>query len=263
MSLRSHLLNNLSLTFENNVFYQKGFAYSATFEKRYINLREKENRVYEDELVKELPEIPVTHPLKKEWSVRKLTLNKLVSHLKKRKTNDLILEVGCGNGWLAHQLAVSIHAEICGLDVNEKELVQGAAVFSKFQNLSFLYADIFTLPLKGIAFDTIILASSIQYFPIANELLKRLLNLLDQDGEIHIMDSPFYRSHEINDARTRTKYHFSAMGESEMAAYYFHRSWEELKEFNFSVAYNPQTILNSVCQKVVTLSPFPWIIIRK
>src|SRR5258705_10156806 len=194
MNLRNLLLSNNSFSFKRNIFYQKELTHHDPFEKNYIELRKRENRVYADEVVRNLPDLDMPQSLKNEWLIRKITMRKLITYFKKKDKKNLILELGCGNGWLSHQLAVSLNAEILGLDINETELLQGASLFGDCQNLTFIRGDIFTVDIKKETFEIILLASSIQYFPSLALLIPRLLEMLKSSGEIHIVDSPLYNS---------------------------------------------------------------------
>ena len=84
--------------------------------------------------------------------------------------------------------------------------------------------------------------------------------MLRDNGEIHIIDSPFYSDSEVDNARKRTVEYYRAMGFSEMANNYFHRSWDELSEYNFEILYQPSS-LTSKFRKLFFIkdSPFPWI----
>ena len=79
MSIREALDQSDNLYVENNLYYQKNLARPAPFEKLYLLLREKENRLYAENLIKDLPEIPVQHPLQSEWIVRKRSLDRLLT----------------------------------------------------------------------------------------------------------------------------------------------------------------------------------------
>src|SRR5690242_8456146 len=121
MGLHHQLLQNPSLSFDGNVFYQKGLNRSTPFEEDYLEIREKENRIYADDVVQVLPAVRADHPLANEWAARKASLKKVIEILRQRNHGS-ILELGCGNGWLSNNLAVSLKTEICGLDINETEL---------------------------------------------------------------------------------------------------------------------------------------------
>ncbi len=177
MTLRNIFLESPDFSFQNNIFYQRHFQRLNTFEKIYLSLREKENRVYPDEIVKELPEVPSHHVLRKEWMIRKFTLQRLIPYLSK-KNKPIILELGCGNGWLSNHLATLPGSEVVGVDVNETELLQGSSVFTGTKNLFFAYADIFITSLPYSPFDYIILSGSIQYFSNIGILFAKLFSLL-------------------------------------------------------------------------------------
>jgi len=263
MTLRNILLNDSSFVFEKNIFYQRELR-NNIFEKEYIELRKREQRVYSDEVVRNLPEFDKPGPLKKEWAIRKITLKKFFEYLRK-KENSFILELGCGNGWLSHQLATLLKVEVVGLDVNETELLQGASLFKDNQNLSFMYADVFTTGIEKETFDVILLASSIQYFPNLMQLIERLLELLNPSGEIHIVDSPMYRSSvESLEAKKRSHNYFSSQGVPEMANNYFHHTLPELKKINHKVLFNPNSLISIFKRKILRTpqSGFPWIMIK-
>jgi SAM-dependent methyltransferase len=263
MTLRHSLHENRSFIFENNVFYQSKYECSKNFENTYVKLRRKEGRLHDDETLKILPEIH-DHALN-EWLLRKASLKKLIEHLNDKK-NRLILEVGCGNGWLSHKLATALEIEICGIDVNEIELLQGARAFGDLENVSFVYGDIFTVNFTGLKFDAIVLASSIQYFSNVKLLLQRLLELLTPLGEILIIDSSFYPSlFEADQARKRSYAYFQSLGSSEMNEHYFHHTVDELKGFNCKILYNPASIFTLMQRKLFrnTLPAFPFIQIKR
>ncbi|HET6768518.1 MAG TPA: hypothetical protein VFH08_14000, partial [Chitinophagaceae bacterium] len=70
-----------------------------------MQLRKKEQRLYTDGEVRNLPQVPVTHLHFKEWLVRKRSCDRLIKYLDKKNKRLHILEIGCGNGWLSAQLA--------------------------------------------------------------------------------------------------------------------------------------------------------------
>jgi len=266
MSLRQRLLENPSLVVDKNIFYQKNVVRNSVFAVKYIALRNKEERVYSDKVVRELPEIPDNHPLSKEWQIRKVSMEKLLQHLKTRENCKTILELGCGNGWLSNQLAANLQAEICGMDINDVELSQASDVFSNRTNLSFLFADVFSVQFGPRLFDTIIAASCVQYFPDLQKLINRLLGLLAPSGEIHIIDSPVYRTtKEINAAQKRSRDHFISLGFPEMADWYFHHNVKEISTFKHRFLTTPHSLISVVKRRLLNAhsSPFPWIVIEE
>ena len=264
MGLRDQLIQNASLEFERNIFYQKGFPRSTQFEEAYIALRKKENRLYDDETLKQLPAMAPVQALKHEWQMRNVSANKLMMYMKKKGTAKKILEVGCGNGWLANKMTTDLSSEVLAMDVNETELLQGAKVFSS-ENLSFVYGDVFTIDLNPIRFDCIVLASSVQYFRDIQSVLKQLLRLLMPTGEIHIIDSPIYRSDRAAlAAEKRSVDHFTGLGHRDMARYYFHHTIKEIGIFNHRVLENPDSLILTIRRRLfkTTHPVFPWIVIK-
>jgi len=98
--------------------------------------------------------------------------------------------VGCGNGWLSHQLSGIPGNRVLGLDRDLSVLRQAARVFRQQPNLKFMCGDFYSDIMTGLTFDTIIFAASIQYFPSTNEILGASLLRLKEKGEIHILDTP-------------------------------------------------------------------------
>ena len=265
MSIREAFIQNENLYIENNLYYQKNLIRPAPFEKLYLGLREKESRLYPENLVQNLPEIPIHHPLHSEWIVRKKSLDLLVRYLVGKNSVQRILEVGCGNGWLSNRLAQELPAEICGVDVNEFELKQAVRLFDDQNRLSFVYASIWESFLPTASFEVIILASSAPYFPDLKLLIQRLLKFNSLNGEIHILDTPLYRSAQESDAaQKRSRDYFNSIGFPQMADNYFHHNFDALADFDCTVMYNPTSLLSRFLKNIahLPLSPFPWIRIK-
>jgi len=222
------------------------FTYNPTdvFEQLYIQLREKEGRLYKDEEVAKLPAIGKDHLYHNEWEIRERSLKKLMNYLKRKGDELAILEVGCGNGWLAAQLAAVTKAKVTGIDVNGAELEQAKRVFHHIPNLEFIHCGLDGEALQDTNFDVIVFAASIQYFSSLKKIIKAASAYLTLQGAIYIMDSVFYRQHEIAAARQRTRDHFNSKDCEEMSAFYFHHSMEELKRFNPIILHDPSFLLN-------------------
>jgi ubiquinone/menaquinone biosynthesis C-methylase UbiE len=225
------------------------------FEEPYISLRRKEGRLYTDEELKRLPQVSATHPLKKEWQIRKESCQRLVNFLSKKRKPLQILEVGCGNGWLCNRLSAIATTIVTGLDINELELSQAKRVFP---SITFLHGDL----RDGITnekYDAIIFAASLQYFPSVNEILTCCIVHLNSGGEIHIIDTNFYSKEEMKNAESRSDDYFSSAGFPQMATYYFHHSASALEGFHYKFMFQPRNLLNRFFRR----TPFPWICIKK
>lgn len=226
------------------------------FTSLYLKVRQKENRIYTDDEVKSLPNIPRSHPHYKEWKVRERSACRLVKYLNKMNRPLHILEVGCGNGWFSAFLVKNPEWKVTGIDINEEELNQAKRVFRELPNLDFQQAELSRL---NDRFDVIVLAASIQYFPSLKELITSALNSLKKYGEIHIIDSHLYNESEKQRAKERTTEYYKNSGFPEMAAHYFHHSKEELEGFNYSFPGR-----NSFLIRLFSKGPgsFDWVCIK-
>jgi len=228
------------------------------FEEQYIAVRQKENRLYTDEQVRWLPEIELSNQHYKEWQTRKNSCDKLIQHLSHKKKGLNMLEVGCGNGWLCSQLSKIAGSNVAGIDINNTEIEQAKRVFDHVENLEFFHCEITDESVSAEKFDTIIFASSIQYFPSMSETMQIALQLLGPDGEIHILDSFFYKSSELEMARRRTIEYYRSIEFPDMSKHYFHHSMDELKPFHYKIFHNPDRVLNKLTGNK---NPFHWICI--
>jgi len=227
-------------------------------ETLYLQIRQEEGRLLSDEAVRQLPEVPRNSPYNREWRWRRRSFNRFHAYLKQKKQPVLrVLDLGCGNGWMARHLAENPEWEVWALDVNRAELEQGARLFSN-ANLQFYYADIASEELPKQYFDQIVLAASVQYFPDVKALLVRLRTLLRAGGEIHVLDSPFYHSGaQQAAAKARSLAYYSQKGAAEMASYYHHHHWEEARHLGAKDLNKPLII--KILRKIKWLAPFPWL----
>jgi len=229
------------------------------FGQEYIRLRKKEGRIYRDEELRRLPDIPANHRHAAEWKIRKSAALKLRNHFQKKDRSWKILEPGCGNGWLSNLLAANRQHQVTGADINETELEQAARVFSNQPNLQFIKGSLDHPALKQENYDAIVFASSIQYFPSLPEVIHLSMELLNPGGELHILDSPFYQQRELTAARQRTIRYFESMGMPGMAAYYFHHCLDDLTGFNYTLMSGPTNRFRFFNNNQ---NPFPWICIH-
>ncbi|MEO6668587.1 MAG: methyltransferase domain-containing protein [Ferruginibacter sp.] len=235
-------------------------ASNDAFEKMYLSIREKEKRVYTDEEVAVLPQIASSHIHYKEWLVRKRSANRLLSYLKKKKGPVSLLEVGCGNGWLIAKMATIPQSHAVGIDINNFELEQARRVFRGKNNLVFLQTDLDQVKLKDERFDVILFAASISYFNSLENTVSKALSLLNENGEIHIVDNFLYKRSEIQGAKKRAYDYCKSLGHADMAGHYFHHCIESLNQFNHKILFDPSTLENKIFGN---RDPFPWVCITK
>ena len=229
------------------------------FRSLYCSIRAKESRIYSDEQVFQLPSIDPSHIHSKEWQVRKKSSEKLIKYLASSKRRLDILEIGCGNGWLANRLSSIPGSSVTGIDLNREELEQAKRVFKSQGNVQFLEAEPGDKILRGQSYDVIVFAASIQYFKDLQEIFKWSLDHLNAGGSIHIVDSHFYNEHKIGPAIQRTRDYFSNLGFPAMSIHYFHHSYNSIKDFNYRIISDPKKVINRLIRRDIV---FPWIMIQ-
>jgi len=225
-------------------------------EALYLEVRRREGRVLDDEVVKKLPVVSETSLYAKEWVWRKRSFQRFMACLPKR-TPLRILDLGCGNGWMANRLAENPNWEVFAIDLNQDELEQGARLFGR-SNLNFFYADVLEGDFPEHPFDIILLAASVQYFPDLKLLIEALRRKSTPEGQIHLLDSPCYKSRaDQTAARQRTASYYQKIGVPEMASFYHHHLLAEAEILGGKNLNN--TLWIKVLQKIGWLSPFPWL----
>lgn len=242
----------------NNIVINTNPTAGEAFEAMYVAVRDKEGRLYTDKQVKHLPHIDSGHQYYKEWKMRKHSAAQLTSFLAKQRRALNILEVGCGNGWLSARLAGIPKANVTGLDPNRVEIEQAARVFKK-RNLKFINAPFGATSFAGdTKFDVIIFAASIQYFPSVKDVMSDAFDLLNPGGRVHVLDTHFYHTGEIEAATERSKAYFKSLGFPQMEQYYFHHPLKQLTRLKHKVMFNPSSFFNKIFKKSI----FYWIKIK-
>lgn len=199
----------------------------SDFEAAYLKIRQIENRVYTDEEVKRLP---FSKKQKDEWALRAKSARRFKRYLDQNHRNSSLLEVGCGNGWFTHLCSTSVTMAV-GVDINLQELEQAARLFG-VENTQFHYWNLFESSPFNRKFNLIVLNAAVQYFDNFNALMERLKDLLVENGEIHIIDSPFYKKEDIPAAQKRTVEYYSNKAVPGMAANYYHHDLSLLTDFD-------------------------------
>ncbi len=225
------------------------------FEQLYIELRKKEGRCYTDEEVKQLPLANRMHAHYKEWEVRTRSATRLINYLENKNRPLSILEAGCGNGWFSGRLAEMKNVSVTATDINRTELEQAKRVFGSKQNLVFKTGDIRNIVFEN-KFDVIVFAASIQYFSPLEDIIEGALWLLNEGGELHILDSQFYKPAEVEAARERSQAYYHSLDCEEMSSFYFHHAVDTLRYFDHEFLFDPSSFKNKLFSKN---DPFPWI----
>lgn len=227
---------------------------SNDFEDLYISVRQGKKRIYNDEQLLHLPEIDPAHINAEEWKIRKRSAGRLIDYLKKKYRSLRILEVGCGNGWLSAKMADIPGSYVTGLDINQTEIAQANRVFVK-DNLEFIY-DLFNEDtFEDEKFDVIVFAASLQYFQSSQKAIELAFSLLQEGGELHIVDTHFYKADELEKAYERSRSYYNSLGFPQMADHYFHHSMDDLAGLKHHILLNPDSMLSLLAKR----GPFHWI----
>jgi SAM-dependent methyltransferase len=230
----------------------------------YLRAREREGRRLPDALVATLPDVPRTDPRSHEWRQRADSCARLVAYVRTLPRPVTIVDVGCGNGWVASRMARTDGARVVGIDAVADELDQARRVFGSQPRLEFVCAEVVDGDLPTDRADVVVLASVVQYVPEPARLIGSLLATLRPGGEVHVLDSPLYRSSELAAARERTREHYAEVGVPEMVGAYHHHTWESFASLHPDVLYRPDTLRRRFERRVLRRprSPFPWLRFR-
>lgn len=240
-------------TIENIQNLFKGHVYDNEFEVSYLKVREVEKRIYDDSIVMKLPQLDKSHVQFSEWNLRAKSTARFINYLESNPGLS-VLEIGCGNGWFCNRISAFTKKTI-GSDVNLPELKQAASLF---ENITFWHHDFqhdLTIPLLV---DLIVFNASFQYFESAQKILGNIRDLLNSNGEVHIIDTPFYHRDELKKAIEDTNSYYQSNKVEEMSQFYHHHTWEELP--NYKLMYKPKSKL---ARKFSPDMPFPWLYIKK
>lgn len=195
------------------------------FGELYHKARAHEGRILDDAEVARLPHMS-DGPHRQEWRVRARSAQRLLDHLVRNGRRSMVLDVGCGNGWLSALLARAGHT-VLGIDRNLPELQQAARVFP--DGPRFALADLFNPALDDLRVDVVLFAASLHYFVDARSTLQRA-RMLAPDGEVHMMDSILYPDQQAaGEARARTVAYYAHLGVPELAAYYHAHTFADVR----------------------------------
>lgn len=176
----------------------------ARFLEQYQIVREAEGRYGDAEYYRALPYRDLSRRMPEVWAIRARSLDALVDRvlvpLEERLGRGLkILDLGAGNGWLAHRLSLRGHLPAAidlrvddhdGLGVCMQYPVEFPAVQAEFDRLPFT---------AGQA-DLIIFNAAFHYSGDYETTLNEAVRVLRPDRPVVVMDTPFYPAAESGEA---------------------------------------------------------------
>lgn len=122
-------ISNTFFELKDGVYHSPKISDShKEFEKKYLEVREKEKRVLCIEEIRRLPYVLKGSNDEPLWGTRRKSINRFLKYLTLKKRACNILDIGCGNGFFARIVQDQGH-RVVGIDVNLLELNQAVTAF--------------------------------------------------------------------------------------------------------------------------------------
>jgi SAM-dependent methyltransferase len=168
-------------------------AAATPFLDQYRAVREQDGyRVGAADYYRVLPSVPAADLHAQEWRIRQQSYRELQYRVFAGGPQRSILDVGAGNGWLAHRLAALGH-RVAALDLWDDDR-DGLGVCRHYAApIACVQADFDALPFAPRQFDVVIFNGSLHYAPDVAATLCRARRVLVPGGTIAVMDSPMFR----------------------------------------------------------------------
>jgi SAM-dependent methyltransferase len=180
------------------------------FRRDYAEHRASEGRAALD--ARTLPYV-TSGPLARQWAVRarsweafeRRVLQPAQRRADVRADGPLrVLDLGAGNGWLAHRAAVA-GAEALALDVRDDE-VDGLGAAPAGSPIERVVASFEAIPLSAGEFDVVVFNAALHYAEDLGAALREARRVARIGGRVVVLDSPFYRTSEQGEAMVREKH---------------------------------------------------------
>ena len=169
----------------------------AQFAREYRTVRRAEGWGSPDgAYYRALPYRDLTGRFSAIWRIRARSYEKFVEHvvepLERQATEPLrIVDLGCGNGWLAYRLAQRGHW-VAAVDLLDDPLDGLGAVHHYCARVRALRAEYDHLPLSAAQMDVAVFNAALHYSTDYAKTLREALRVLRQRGRLVILDSPMY-----------------------------------------------------------------------
>ena len=151
-------------------------------------------------------------PLARQWSVRARSWEAFHHRvlLPAQRRADIraagplrLLDLGAGNGWLAHRAAVG-GAEALALDVRD-DGVDGLGAAPSRSPIERVAASFEAIPVADEAFDLVVFNASLHYAENLGAALREARRVARAGATIVVLDSPFYQRDADGEAMVREK----------------------------------------------------------
>lgn len=164
------------------------------FVRQYRTVRERDGyRGQSAEYYRMLPIVPNDDPRKAEWRIRRESYMTLLSLALPgiSRNPSRVLDLGAGNGWLAHRLASRGHS-VVAVDRLDDD-VDGLGACRHYPvPFPVVQADFDALPFESGEFDVAVLNGSLHYSDDPIATLAEARRALAAGGSLVVMDSPMF-----------------------------------------------------------------------
>jgi SAM-dependent methyltransferase len=181
-------------------------AHHRRFQDTYAAVRRHENWGSSHESYYQmLPDVARNDPQRDIWRIRagnyRTFVTRVLQPLESQHGRPLaVLDLGAGNGWLAHRISRRGHRLVAlDLSVDARDGLGVRVYYDLEPSFLCLQAEFDRLPLAGSQADLIIFNGSIHYAENVTRVLAEALRVLTREGLVVFLDTPFFR-----DARSGT-----------------------------------------------------------
>ena len=171
-----------------------------SFAEDYAAHRQAEGRGYAGDELLALPYVQ-SGPLARQWAVRARSFDAFMARLLRPAARTLrrplrLLDLGAGNGWLSHRVALEGHSALA-LDIRDDQ-VDGLGAAGPFLSLAggrmrTAVAPFDAIPEPDSGFDIAVFNASLHYATDLAAVLTEAARVVQPGGRLAILDSPFYR----------------------------------------------------------------------
>lgn len=105
---------------------------------------------------------------------------------------DIILDVGCGGGWLVRELARRVpQGRAIGMDVSDEMVERARQASSSVRNAEFIVGSVDSIPRDANSFEKVISVESSYYWPDAAAGIREIFRVLQPGGSAWILINYF------------------------------------------------------------------------